>query len=126
MNRGAKLLLVVTVLGVIFSGTVAAEQTDKKGQYAEANLSHFEFDSQPDETVAGDRFAVVRDNNDRSTPVLRFVTDASPSDRRNEDTVVFDSVNFDGSSHQSQTHDRNEQNPEENSSIVPLPSQSAI
>ncbi|SIR20160.1 hypothetical protein SAMN05421858_1807 [Haladaptatus litoreus] len=112
MNRGAKLLLAVTVASVVFSGTVAAEQTDKKGQYAEANVSHFELDTQSGKALAGDRITVARDRGNRSTLVPRIVVDASPSDRLNENIVVFDD-----SSHQSQTHDRNERNNEGNSQI---------
>ncbi len=47
MHHLRKLLLALAVAGIILSGTVSGEDTNKQGQYAEANLSHFELDSQP-------------------------------------------------------------------------------
>ncbi|GAA0230140.1 hypothetical protein [Haladaptatus pallidirubidus] len=91
MNRVAKLLLAVTVAGMVFSGTVPAERTDKKGQYAEANLSHFELDSRPDETHEGERFVFALEKND--TPSPRIVADDRPRDGPNDESAAFEAAN---------------------------------
>ncbi|WP_435154530.1 hypothetical protein [Haladaptatus sp. DFWS20] len=76
MNRIATLLLVLAVVGVVLSGTVSAEETDRRGQYAEANLSHFKLDSQFNATSQD----AVGEVSDGSLPLPPVVSIENPTD----------------------------------------------
>ena len=97
MHRLTKLLIAVAVAGVVLSSAVSAERTDKRGQYAEANLSDFEVDAQQSASDSGTW--IVADENEKSS-----VFPSTPGiEKPNHESLAFGAV-ADSTNQQSDRH----------------------
>ncbi|WP_266077854.1 hypothetical protein [Haladaptatus caseinilyticus] len=80
MTRIATLLVALAVVGLALSGVGTAEQTDKRGQYAEANMTHFQPESQSSMSSPAERTAVGGEGNESVFLSPPIVAVDEPSD----------------------------------------------